>query len=131
MDYQIQVVTVPVTDVDQAAAFYTQQAGFALDVDYHPAGDFRVVQLTPPGSACSVQFGVGLTDAAPGSARARTWPSPTSKRPVVNPPTAGRAPERISARLGTRREAAPAKKMPASSATAFTGVRDRGSLYPP
>ena len=69
MDYQIQVVTVPVTDVDQAAAFYTQQAGFALDVDYHPAGDFRVVQLTPPGSACSVQFGVGLTDAAPGSAR--------------------------------------------------------------
>ena len=67
MDDQIQVVTVPVTDVDQAAAFYSQQAGFALDVDYHPAGDFRVVQLTPPGSACSVQFGVGLTDAAPGS----------------------------------------------------------------
>jgi catechol 2,3-dioxygenase-like lactoylglutathione lyase family enzyme len=69
MDYRIQVVTVPVTDVDQAAVFYTQQAGFALDVDYHPVGDFRVVQLTPPGSACSVQFGVGLTDAAPGSAR--------------------------------------------------------------
>jgi predicted enzyme related to lactoylglutathione lyase len=69
MDYQIQVVTVPVTDVDQAAAFYTHQAGFALDVDYHPAGDFRVVQLTPPGSACSVQLGTGLTDAAPGSAR--------------------------------------------------------------
>jgi catechol 2,3-dioxygenase-like lactoylglutathione lyase family enzyme len=69
MDYRIQVVTVPVTDVDQAAVFYTQQAGFALDVDYHPTGDFRVVQLTPPGSACSVQFGVGLTDAAPGSAR--------------------------------------------------------------
>src|SRR6266568_4456478 len=59
MDYQIQVVTVPVTDVDQAAAFYTHQAGFALDVDYHPASGFRVVQLTPPGSACSVQFGVG------------------------------------------------------------------------
>jgi predicted enzyme related to lactoylglutathione lyase len=70
MDYQIQVVTVPVTDVDQAAAFYTHQAGFALDVDYRPASGFRVVQLTLPGSACSVQFGVGLTDAAPGSARA-------------------------------------------------------------
>ncbi len=69
MDYQIQVITVPVTDVDQAAAFYTQQAGFTLDVDYHPASDFRVVQLTPPGSACSVQIGVGLTDAAPGSTR--------------------------------------------------------------
>ena len=61
MDYQIQVVTVPVTDVDQAAAFYTHQADFALYVDYHPASGFRVVQLTPPGSACSVQFGVGFT----------------------------------------------------------------------
>ena len=70
MDYQLQVITVSVSDVDKAAGFYTQQAGFALDVDYHPAGDFRVVQLTPPGSACSVQIGVGLTDAAPGSARA-------------------------------------------------------------
>ena len=70
MDYQIQVITVPVTNVDQAAAFYTQQAGFTLDVDYHPSPGFRVVQLTPPGSACSVQIGVRLTDAAPGSARA-------------------------------------------------------------
>ncbi len=70
MDYQLQVVTVPVTDVDRASAFYTQQAGFTLDVDYHPASDFRVVQLTPPGSACSIQIGVGLTDAVPGSARA-------------------------------------------------------------
>ena len=68
--YQIQVITVPVSDVDRAAAFYTQQAGFNLDVDYHPAPGFRVVQLTPPGSACSVQIGAGLTDAAPGSARA-------------------------------------------------------------
>jgi catechol 2,3-dioxygenase-like lactoylglutathione lyase family enzyme len=70
MGYQIQVITVPVTDVYQAAAFYTQQAGFGLHVDYHPAPGLRVVQLTPPGSACSVQIGAGLTDAAPGSARA-------------------------------------------------------------
>ena len=70
MDYAIAVITLSVTDVDKAAAFYTQQAGFTLDVDYHPAGDFRVVQLTPPGSACSVQLGVGLTDAPAGSARA-------------------------------------------------------------
>jgi catechol 2,3-dioxygenase-like lactoylglutathione lyase family enzyme len=70
MDYQLQVITLPVSDVDKAAAFYTQQAGFTLDVDYHPAPDFRVVQLTSPGSACSVQIGVGLTDAPPGSARA-------------------------------------------------------------
>lgn len=70
MDCQLQVVTVPVTDVDLAAAFYTQQAGFVLDVDYHPTPGFRVVQLTPPGSACSIQIGTGLTDAPPGSARA-------------------------------------------------------------
>jgi catechol 2,3-dioxygenase-like lactoylglutathione lyase family enzyme len=70
MDYQLQVITLPVSDVDQAAAFYTQRAGFILDVDYHPAPGFRVVQLTPPGSACSIQIGAGLTDAPPGSSRA-------------------------------------------------------------
>jgi predicted enzyme related to lactoylglutathione lyase len=69
MDYQLQVITLSVSDVDKAAAFYAQQAGFALDVDYHPSSDFRVVQLTPLGSACSVQIGVGLTDAPAGSAR--------------------------------------------------------------
>jgi catechol 2,3-dioxygenase-like lactoylglutathione lyase family enzyme len=70
MDWKIEVITLAVTDVDRAVEFYTQQAGFALDVDYHPAAGFRVVQLTPSGSACSVQIGTGLTDAAPGSARA-------------------------------------------------------------
>jgi catechol 2,3-dioxygenase-like lactoylglutathione lyase family enzyme len=70
MDYAIQVIILSVTDVDKAAAFYTEQAGFTLDVDYHPASNFRVVQLTPPGSACSVQIGVGLTDAPAGAARA-------------------------------------------------------------
>jgi catechol 2,3-dioxygenase-like lactoylglutathione lyase family enzyme len=72
MNYQIQVVTVPVTDVDQSAAFYTQRVCFNLDVDYHPSSGFRVVQLTPPGSACSVQIGIGLTDAPSGSARNTT-----------------------------------------------------------
>ena len=65
----IEVLTLPVSDVERALTFYTEQAGFALDVDYHPAENFRVVQLTPPGSSCSVQIGVGLTDAAPGSVR--------------------------------------------------------------
>ena len=69
MNCEIQVVTIPVSDVDRALAFY-KRAGFDLDVDYQPASHFRVVQLTPPGSACSVQFGIGLTDAPPGSARA-------------------------------------------------------------
>jgi catechol 2,3-dioxygenase-like lactoylglutathione lyase family enzyme len=68
---RLEVVTLPVSDDDAAKAFYTEQAGFTLDVDYyHPAPGFRVVQLTPPGSACSVQIGAGLTDAPPGSARA-------------------------------------------------------------
>ena len=75
------------------------------------------------------------TPASPSSPSSPSSPTrtatPGSSRRSATPPTAGRAPERISARLGTRREAAPAKKMPASSATAFTGVRDRGSLYPP
>ena len=70
MDYQLQVITLPVSDIDKAAAFYTTQAGFTLDVDYHPAPGFRVVQLTPPGSGCSIQIGTGLTDTPPGSARA-------------------------------------------------------------
>jgi catechol 2,3-dioxygenase-like lactoylglutathione lyase family enzyme len=69
MDYQLEVVAVPVSDVDRSLAFYTGQVGFTLDVDYRPSGGFRVVQLTPPGSACSVQVGVGLTDASPGSAK--------------------------------------------------------------
>jgi catechol 2,3-dioxygenase-like lactoylglutathione lyase family enzyme len=67
MPYKIEVIILPVSDADRALAFYTEQAGFTLDVDYHPSDDFRVVQLTPPGSNCSVQIGVGLTDAAPGS----------------------------------------------------------------
>jgi len=69
MDCQLQVVTLPVSDVGKAKAFYTQQAGFTLDVDYYPATGFRVVQFTPPGSACSVQLGIGLTDADPGTVR--------------------------------------------------------------
>ena len=70
MRYSLQVLTVPVSDVDKALEFYAGPAGFTLDVDYHPSDGFRVVQLTPPGSDCSIQIGTGLTDAPPGSARA-------------------------------------------------------------
>jgi catechol 2,3-dioxygenase-like lactoylglutathione lyase family enzyme len=52
----LEVVSLPVADIDRALAFYIERAGFILDVDYHPTADFRVVQLTPPGSACSVQL---------------------------------------------------------------------------
>jgi catechol 2,3-dioxygenase-like lactoylglutathione lyase family enzyme len=66
VDFKLELVLIPVTDVDRAKAFYSSQLGFAVDVD-HAAGDFRVVQLTPPGSACSISLGTGITDAAPGS----------------------------------------------------------------
>jgi catechol 2,3-dioxygenase-like lactoylglutathione lyase family enzyme len=69
MKCSIEVVILPVSDVDRALTFYTEKAGFEPDVDYAPTGEFRVVQLTPPGSSCSIQIGVGLTGAATGSMR--------------------------------------------------------------
>ncbi len=69
MDYKLELVLVPVSDVDRAKTFYTERAGFHLDVDTAPAAGFRVVQMTPPGSACSISIGTGITDAAPGSVR--------------------------------------------------------------
>ena len=69
MEYKLELVLIPVTDVDRAKTFYLEQAGFDLLVDT-PVGDtMRVVQVTPPGSACSVGFGTGITAAPPGSAQ--------------------------------------------------------------
>jgi catechol 2,3-dioxygenase-like lactoylglutathione lyase family enzyme len=67
MDMKLEVVVIPVSDVDKAKAFY-QALGWRLDADFARDEHFRVVQLTPPGSPCSVIFGTGLTSAAPGSA---------------------------------------------------------------
>ncbi|HEV2638794.1 MAG TPA: glyoxalase superfamily protein [Actinocrinis sp.] len=67
MDWKLELVILPVADVDRAKAFYVDQAGFALDVDHRAGESFRVVQLTPPGSACSISIGTGITQAAPGS----------------------------------------------------------------
>ncbi|HEU5103296.1 MAG TPA: glyoxalase superfamily protein [Roseiflexaceae bacterium] len=69
MDYKLELVIVPVADVDRAKAFYTERVGFKLDVDHRAGDTFRVVQMTPPGSACSISIGIGITDAAPGSVR--------------------------------------------------------------
>jgi len=63
VDWKLEVIVVPVADVDRAKAFYTEKAGFNLDVDYSAGEDFRVVQLTPPGSACSITL-MRNTDAA-------------------------------------------------------------------
>jgi predicted enzyme related to lactoylglutathione lyase len=62
MDMKLELVPVPVTDVDRAKAFYTDKVGLVLDVDVQPADGMRVVQLTPPGSACSIVIGTGLQD---------------------------------------------------------------------
>jgi catechol 2,3-dioxygenase-like lactoylglutathione lyase family enzyme len=66
VDWKLELVVVPVSDVDRAKAFY-EAAGFRLDVDHRPNDEFRVVQLTPPGSACSIAMGRGITPAVPGS----------------------------------------------------------------
>ncbi len=67
MNWKLEVVVVPVSDVDRAKTFYTEGAGFTVDHDVSPGGDMRVVQLTPPGSACSIVIGAGMGDADPGS----------------------------------------------------------------
>ena len=69
MDFRLELVLIPVSDVDRAKAFYTEQVGFQLDVDTSPTEEFRVVQMTPPGSSCSITIGKGMTDAPPGSYR--------------------------------------------------------------
>ncbi|HEV7565465.1 MAG: hypothetical protein QOD05_1383 [Microbacteriaceae bacterium] len=69
MDWKIELIAIPVTDVDRAKAFYVDQIGFNADHDIQVNDDLRFVQLTPPGSACSIVLGTGVTDMAPGSQR--------------------------------------------------------------
>jgi len=69
MDIKLELVALPVTDVDRAKKFYVDQVGFVADIDQTVSDEIRFVQLTPPGSACSIAFGLGITDAAPGSVR--------------------------------------------------------------
>jgi catechol 2,3-dioxygenase-like lactoylglutathione lyase family enzyme len=67
MDWKIELVAIPVTDVDRARAFYVEQVGFNADHDHQVSDELRFVQLTPPGSACSVVMGTGVTQMPPGS----------------------------------------------------------------
>jgi predicted enzyme related to lactoylglutathione lyase len=67
MDWKLELVAIPVSDVDRAKAFYTDKVGFNADHDHTVSEEIRFVQLTPPGSACSIAIGKGVTDAAPGS----------------------------------------------------------------
>jgi catechol 2,3-dioxygenase-like lactoylglutathione lyase family enzyme len=69
MDWKLELVAVPVSDVDRAKTFYTEKAGFNADHDHQVNEELRFVQLTPPGSACSIAIGTGLVDSEPGSVR--------------------------------------------------------------
>jgi catechol 2,3-dioxygenase-like lactoylglutathione lyase family enzyme len=69
MDWKLELVAIPVSDVDRAKAFYVDQVGFHADHDHQVDENLRFVQLTPPGSACSIAMGTGVTDAAPGSVK--------------------------------------------------------------
>ena len=67
MDFKLELIAVPVSDVDRAKTFYTDQAGFIADHDHHVSDELRFVQLTPPGSACSIALGKGISTKEPGS----------------------------------------------------------------
>ena len=69
MDWKLELVAIPVSDVERAKAFYVDQVGFTLDHDHQVADDLRFIQLTPVGSGCSITIGTGITDAEPGSVR--------------------------------------------------------------
>jgi len=69
MDWKLELIMLPVADVDRAKAFYTEKVGFVVDHDVRVDEQIRFVQLTPPGSACSIAVGTGITDAAPGSVK--------------------------------------------------------------
>ena len=69
MDFKLELVFVPVSDVDRAKTFYADQVGFVVDHDHSVNDELRFVQLTPPGSACSISIGTGLTEAEPGSVK--------------------------------------------------------------
>jgi catechol 2,3-dioxygenase-like lactoylglutathione lyase family enzyme len=67
MDWKLEVVTVPVADIDRARDFYAEKMGFAVDIDHRVSDEVRLVQLTPPGSACSIHLGLRTVDMEPGS----------------------------------------------------------------
>ncbi len=76
MDWKLELVPIPVSDVDRAKAFYAEKVGFTVDLDvsadtdHRVSDEMRIVQLTPPGSACSIAFGIGIVDTPPGSVQA-------------------------------------------------------------
>jgi catechol 2,3-dioxygenase-like lactoylglutathione lyase family enzyme len=69
MDWKIEVIVMPVSDLDRSKRFYAEQCGFVVDLDHQATESIRLIQMTPPGSGCSITIGTGITDAEPGSVR--------------------------------------------------------------
>jgi catechol 2,3-dioxygenase-like lactoylglutathione lyase family enzyme len=88
MDWKLELVVVPVSDVDRAKAFYTEQLGFNADHDHVLSDELRFVQLTPPGSGCSIALGKGLTDTTRGRSKACNLSSTTSRSLTISSATA-------------------------------------------
>jgi len=80
MDWKLELVSIPVSDVDRAKAFYTEKAGFNADHDHRVNDEIRFVQLTPPGSACSIALGTEIVDSPPGSAQVQSWSRTSAPR---------------------------------------------------
>ena len=117
MDMKLEVVVIPVSDVDRAKSFYADTLGFVVDVDQSFGDEFRVVQMTPPGSACSVTIGKGLNDAAPGSVKGMQLVVATS------PPAARSSPGAAS----TSPRSATTTRARGSTARAARGTRSSSS----
>ena len=122
MDMKLELVVLPVTDVDRAKAFY-EQAGFRLDVDHRAGDEFRVVQLTPPGSACSITIGVGVSQASPG--RRQGLHLVVTDLPAVSPSSPD-----VASRSANRSTSAPRDRRPASTRSDRTTARTPRSAIP-
>lgn len=123
--FSIEVITLPVS-VDRAMRFYVDQVGFTLDVDYSPNDSFRVVQLTPPGSTCSIQIGQGLTDAPAGSVRniyLSSWISKPHEVACSNV-------EFPSARSGARRQLEPGMEISNAGSIPLAGIMPASPTSP-
>ena len=128
MDYRLEVIGIPVSDVDAAKAFYSDVVGFHVDHDIAPGPGMRVVQLTPPGSSCSIIIGQGMPLGEPGSTRAPSSWSTTSTSPGPNSSTEDSRSPRCSS-WGRR---APRARGSLSSPTRMaTGGRSRSSSADP
>src|SRR5271169_2276664 len=102
MDWKIELVAIPVTDVDRAKEFYVERAGFHADHDYQVTETLRFVQLTPPGSACSIVLGTGITEMPPGSQGACNASLPTSRPRGENSSSTACRPATLTLSLAAR-----------------------------